>query len=462
MSLSRRLAPWLLLAGVAVASCAPPPHPGTVQAPPVKAPEPSTAPVDTTAPPPPAGQPQSLPPPPEGVPGKEPLLTIGLSWNLDSLTLVPSGPAEVDGPIETKLALGERLSVRRTRHGALCFARGGEKAWQAAMWRGDTLWLSSTEGAADAPTRLFRWNGKTWRGQMKVFLNARGSLTLATRLPLEAYLLGVLPGELGPLTDDQREAGRAQSIAARSFTLFYTGRRGVEGFDLFSTVEDQVYGSVESERPLPSECVRSTAGQVATYDGQPIRANYSSTCGGITADVWEAWPDPPRPYLLSCRDAGKGADYCSASPHYRWHEEWSVAEFVGNLKKFGPTYGVPLPAGGVGQLRDVMVRSRSRSGRVWQLEVTTSTGHVMVPAYSLRQVLRRPGNPNSILRSNLFKIGVKRDARGRPLAVVANGAGSGHGVGLCQTGALGMARAGIKGEDILRHYFSSVEIKRQY
>ena len=275
-------------------------------------------------------------------------------------------------------------------------------------------------------------------------------------------MLGVLPGELGPLTDELREAGRAQSIAARSFTLFYTGRRGVEGFDLFSTVEDQVYGSVESERPLASECVRSTAGQVAIYDGQPIRANYSSTCGGITADVWEAWPDPPRPYLLSRRDAGKGADYCQASPHYRWHEEWSLAEFLGNLKKFGPTYGVPLPAGGMGQLRDVTVRSRSRSGRVWQLGVTTSTGRVMVPAYSLRQVLRRPGNPNSILRSNLFKIGVRRDARGRPLAVVANGAGSGHGVGLCQTGALGMARAGIKGEDILRHYFSAVEIKRQY
>ena len=97
------------------------------------------------------------------------------------------------------------------------------------------------------------------------------------------------------------------------------------------------------------------------------------------------------------------------------------------------------------------------------LDVTTSEGHVLVPAYSLRQVLRRPGNPAAILRSNLFKIGVRRDERsGRVLAVAANGAGSGHGVGLCQTGALGMARAGVKGEDIIRHYFAAVEIRRQY
>ena len=63
-----------------------------------------------------------------------------------------------------------------------------------------------------------------------------------------------------------------------------------EGFDLYSTVEDQVYGPVENERPLATRCVESTAGEVALAGGGPIRANYYSTCGGITADVWEGWP----------------------------------------------------------------------------------------------------------------------------------------------------------------------------
>ena len=77
--------------------------------------------------------------------------------------------------------------------------------------------------------------------------------------------------------------------------------------------------------------------------------------------------------------------------------------------------------------------------------------------------MRRGGNPGSILRSNLFKIGVRRDATSmKPLAIVASGAGSGHGVGLCQTGALGMARTGSKGEEILAHYYPGATLRRLY
>jgi stage II sporulation protein D len=179
--------------------------------------------------------------------------------------------------------------------------------------------------------------------------------------------------------------------------------------------------------------------------------------------VWEAWPAEPLPYLVSHRDRGGAADYCAASPHYRWREEWSASEFLATLRNFGPTYGVRLVSGGLGELVDVRVDSRSRSGRVWWLEVITSRGVVRVPAHSLRQVLRRPGNPAAILRSNLFKIEVRRDPRTRKaIAVVASGAGSGHGVGLCQTGALGMARGGARGEAILEHYFPGAEVRRLY
>ncbi|TMQ72653.1 MAG: hypothetical protein E6K80_02250 [Candidatus Eisenbacteria bacterium] len=100
---------------------------------------------------------------------------------------------------------------------------------------------------------------------------------------------------------------------------------------------------------------------------------------------------------------------------------------------------------------------------MWWLVVETTRGEIRIPAYSLRQVLRRPGNPAAILRSNLFKVDVRRDpASRRALAVVASGAGSGHGVGLCQTGALGMARAGRRGEQILQHYFPGASVSRIY
>jgi stage II sporulation protein D len=314
-----------------------------------------------------------------------------------------------------------------------------------------------------------RWNGHRWRGQFKIFINAAGRLTLATRLGLESYLVGVVPGEIGALAEDLLEAGRAQAVAARSYTLFYLGRRGAEGFDLYATVEDQLYGPLEAERPLATRCVESTAGQAALWAGQPIRANYCSTCGGMTADVWEAWPAAPLPYLTSRRDGGGASggeakpDYCAASRNYRWREEWLASEFVANLARLAPGFGIPLSGKGVGRLVDVRVDARSRSGRVWRLRVETTAGEWIVPAWSLRQVLPRPGSAGGILRSNLFKIQVKRDPRtGNVLTVVASGAGSGHGVGLCQTGALGMARGGIAAEDILRHYYRGVEIRRVY
>jgi stage II sporulation protein D len=395
----------------------------------------------------------------------EPWLDVGLAWDRDSLTVVPLRalrPSVLGDDARHTDTVGEPFVVR-VSGGALDLARMRGRHLDS-FWRlqpADTLVLRDASGDDVAPSA--RWNGRTWRGRLKLFVNARGKLTLATHLPLETYLLGVLPGEIGPLSDTLFEAGRAQAIAARSFTLYYRGRRGIEGFDLFATVEDQVYGSVESEKPLATRCVETTRGLTALSDGQPVRANYCSTCGGITAEVWEAWPEAPRSYLVSHRDHGANRDYCAGSPHFRWREEWSAREFLDGLRRFAPTFGVRLPSGDLGSLVDVRVASRSVSGRVWRLEVRTTRGVISVPAHSLRQVIRRPGNPGAILRSTLFKIDVRRaPGSRRALAVVASGAGSGHGVGLCQTGALGMARAGSDGERIIRQYYPGVNLVRLY
>ena len=428
-------------------------------------PAPAGGPRTTTPPAPPPTPPQAAP----RLPDHEPAVDIGLAWDLEALTLAPVGVAYADtgrGERAAPMPIGIASVQVRLDPGGAGFrwmaSRGGR-----VMTREDTLVVhgSGPPGAGDS--FRIRWNGKTWRGQFRIFVNPRNKLTLVARLPLETYLLGVVPGEIGALTDDLLEAGRAQAIAARSYTLFYRGRRAAEGFDLYGTVEDQLYGPVESERSAATRCVESTRGRLALSGGRPIRANYCSTCGGITADVWEAWPVDPLPYLVSHLDHGSG-DYCAASPQYRWREEWPAREFTATLARFAPAQGVPMPSGGVGDLIDVRVDRRSRSGRVWQLTVTTSTGDIVIPAYVLRQVLRRPnGNGNSgsnaILRSNLFKVDVRRDrATRRALAVVVSGAGSGHGVGLCQTGALGMARAGSSSDRILEHYYPGIEIKRAY
>jgi stage II sporulation protein D len=393
------------------------------------------------------------------------VLDIGLAWDVDTTRVSFSGqlPFEVTGvgtgehgmaggPVELRVS-GSQVIVR---------PRDRRRAVPLMVLRaGDTLWIGPKELESGSVARI-RWNGGTYRGRFKVFMNARRKLTLATRMELEPYLKGVVPGEIGALSDSLLEAGRAQAIAARSYTLFYKGRRGEEGFDLYATVEDQFYSPSEAERPLASRCVETTSGLVGLWHGAPIRANYSSTCGGLSAEAWEAWPTPTYEYLSSHPD-GPASDHCSASPHFRWREEWSVRDFAANLTKYAPQFGVGLPPGGVGEIRDVRVVQRSRSGRVWWLEVETSTGLIRIHAHSMRQVLRRGTNANAILRSNLFKIAVRRDpATRRALSVVASGAGSGHGVGLCQTGALGMARLGAQGEAILAHYYPGATLSRLY
>ena len=443
------------------------------------APAPSEVSGDGAGPPP---VPPPAPPPPVAAPAprldQEPAIDVGLAVDLETLTFEPVANATLTtegGGGDPVAHVGPVPITVRAGHGRFRATwNAGARHWDLA--RSDTL-LVGGEGALDEndPFRM-RWKGSTWRGRFKVFMNPRGKLSLAVRLPLETYLLGVVPGEIGMLDDHLLEAGRAQAIAARSYTLFYRGRRGAEGFDLYGTVEDQLYSPVESERALATRCVESTRGTVALSDGQPIRANYCSTCGGITAEVWEAWPAAPLPYLVSHPDR----DYCAASPQYRWREEWSAQQFVATLVHYGPPQGVPMPPLGPGKLVDVRVDQRSRSGRVWQMTVQLTTGDVVIPAYSLRQVVRRPshaggasaktigngnaiGNGAQILRSNLFKIGVRRDPKsGRALAVIASGAGSGHGVGLCQTGALGMARAGSSADQIVAHYYPGVSIERLY
>jgi len=392
---AQRLAvPAALVALVVLgASCA------TVQ--PAQPPRPVGAPPEAGGAPAPAPEPLRL--------DREPTIDVGLALDLDALALEPSRPAslarvdETRGGGATARAGTAPISVRAAAAGMRVDWKGGKQAWKLAP--SETLMVEGdSPGSPDAPFRI-RWNGKTWRGAFKIFLNPRGRLTLAARLPLETYLLGVVPGEIGALSDDLLEAGRAQAIAARSYTLFYRGRRATEGFDLFGTVEDQLYSPVESERPLATRCVETTRGRLALSGGQPIRANYCSTCGGITAEVWEAWPASSVLYLVSHLDHGSG-DYCAASPQYRWREEWTAEKFTATLARYAPAQGVPLPRGGVGELVDARVDARSRSGRAWRLTVVTTTGEIAIPAYSIRQVLRRPasgnGNGNAILRSNLF------------------------------------------------------------
>jgi stage II sporulation protein D len=140
------------------------------------------------------------------------------------------------------------------------------------------------------PVRL---NGKAYRGKLEVFVNSRGSLTVVNVVPLEDYLLGVVPSELGL---PALEAQKAQAVAARTYAIANIGNYGVKGFDMVPTVWSQVYKGVSIETKMGTEAVRQTRGIVATYKGTPINAYYTSTCGGRTEDGGNIF-DKGEPYL---------------------------------------------------------------------------------------------------------------------------------------------------------------------
>jgi peptidoglycan hydrolase-like amidase len=139
---------------------------------------------------------------------------------------------------------------------------------------------------------------RTYRGAVEVFGNARNTLTVVNELPVEQYLLGVVPNELSPTTFGQVEALKAQAVAARTYIQRHRGQYRNEGYDICATDACQVYLGAGTEDALASQAVLETRGVIATYDDKPINALYSSTCGGRTENAENIF-DEKVPYLVS-------------------------------------------------------------------------------------------------------------------------------------------------------------------
>src|SRR6267142_6400127 len=139
---------------------------------------------------------------------------------------------------------------------------------------------------------------RTYRGVIEVFGNSRNTLTLVNELPMEEYLLGVVPNELSPTTYGLLEALKAQAVAARTYVARNMGQYKSEGYDICATDACQVYFGAGTEDALASQAVTETRGVIATYDGKPINALYSSTCGGRTESAENIF-DEKSPYLVS-------------------------------------------------------------------------------------------------------------------------------------------------------------------
>jgi stage II sporulation protein D len=300
--------------------------------------------------------------------------------------------------------------------------------------------------------------GAPYRGAILVQGAGQGGLTFVNRLDVESYLLGVVPRETGDVDAAAYEMVKAQAVAARTYAIGHLGGRASLGFDVYPGTQDQVYGGVQAEREMISRAVRETAGEVATYGGRPIDAYYHSTCAGRTAAIDEVWNVNPVPYLVSVEDVDPrtGQAYDRASSRFTWTERWTHAQLVAVLNR---TLADSLRGRRIRAIEDLDVRSRTPSGRVRALRIDTDAGSFTVGRDRVRWILA-PAR-GGILNSSKFDVRMERSG-GEVSSIVAEGGGWGHGIGMCQVGAMGRARAGQDYRTILQAYYPGIQIERMY
>jgi SpoIID/LytB domain protein len=358
----------------------------------------------------------------------------------------------------------------------------------------DPVVLISTSGFVRI--RRVTSDASVYRGTAEVRFNStRASLVGVNELGIEQYIKGVVPRELPPNPYGQPEAQKAQAVAARTFgrrrMQFCGASRCGHGYHVVPTTSDQVYGGFNSEREVSSAAVDDTRGVVATYNGALIETLYSSTSGGWTANSGDVFVNQ-LPYLVGVPDHERGqalehvpsvevfrrhanptnlrnhangdfeADW---SIYHRWYVHWTNEEMrqvVGRVQS--ATFIDP------GAVYAINVVRRSSSGRAFEIEfVTEKRGTLRALKDAIRSALRyvtyTPTGAivlNS-LRSTLVYIEPEIDSKTKAIiGWEAWGGGWGHGTGMSQTGAAGMAEKGRSFEEILGHYYQGVVLEQRW
>jgi stage II sporulation protein D len=260
----------------------------------------------------------------------------------------------------------------------------------------------------------------------------------------------------------------AQAIAARTYALAHIKQYDARGFDLLPTVASQVYSGVGIEKLSSNTAVDATRGKILTYNSKPISAFYSGNNGGFSASSEEIWgiavpylqavPDKMLPSRNEAMGPEELAEWLTSRPEtfssnpqysgksqYRW-TLWVSRQEIENRLKRGQKLGM---------ITSIALTGRSSSGVVSKVLIKGTAGEYTLSSDSIRSKLGG-------LRSNMFIIEPKLGSDGQPESFIFYGGGWGHGVGLCQSGAAGMAAGGYKSEEILSHYYPGTELTVLY
>ena len=308
-----------------------------------------------------------------------------------------------------------------------------------------------------------REEDRAYRGVMEILPRPGQGFNVVNRVSLEDYTAGVLPSEM--VSSWPMEALKSQAVVIRSYALSRVGWHDRDGFDVTDDVHDQVYRGLRAEGDRTNEAVKETAGLVLRSGGRVVPAVFSAQCGGHTQDYEEAWgfknpvvgvcdfdprfnqdmefPLSPRrmeSWIKEDREAWCRVYGLKGYQNYRW--TWVVsAEDIGKR----------IPE--IGRVRGMAVTRRSTAGWAEEIRVEGAGGVKKIEGDSIRRYLGG-------IRSNLIWIEPQFNLKGWPEEFIVYGGGWGHGVGLCQVGCYGLAKAGKDYREILRHYFPKGNVEK--
>jgi len=424
---------------------------------------------------------------PEEIPIASSPVTIRVGLAVHVTRLLMRSPSEIQifepvtppSPLSTPLAVLPPGGDYRFAYLSAKRSATHQEVWLIKNSRGQTVfrftrpvWLISKYSLQplvfhDMPTNKGYFFGRdqdrAYRETIEILPKPNIGFNVINRVSLEAYTAGVLPSEM--ISSWPLEALKAQAIAARSYVLTKLNGYNGEGFDVYDGVQSQVYGGLGAETKRTDSAVNQTAGLVLKHGDKVIPAVFSAQCGGHTQDYEEAWGIEEPIVGVADYDPQYNQDMEFPLSPYRL-ERWIKEDPVSYCRAYGmkgyrnfrwvtevPVETIQEKAPGVGRIRRLAVIHRSSAGWADRLVVEGDGGRREFKGDSIRSFFGG-------IRSNLIWIEPQFNLKGWPEEFIIYGGGWGHGVGMCQVGAYGLAIAGKSSEEILKHYFPEAAVEK--
>jgi len=304
----------------------------------------------------------------------------------------------------------------------------------------------------------FKYNDRSYYGDIVFVQTGNSTAQIINELPLEEYLRGVVPAEIYTTDSKNFEAVKGQAICARTYAINKMDEHYNDNFDVYHDTRDQVYKGAGIYNRNSDKAINDTRSLILTYQNKPAVIFYHSTCGGELEPVQNVFGETPLDYMGGGMDAVSDVISCSASPKFRWQVTRSLEQLDSTYQKI---YGKKLIPQ-IDKIKDttnikleISILNRTETGRVKDLKIITADTSIILNNIQIRRMLGEPSG--KALYSTLFYISQENDS-----TITIHGGGFGHGVGMCQWGAMNMSKRGFKYYHILNKYFPGTLLTKGY